>query len=180
VLVRCISALKKDFPSRDIVVSFDCPGGECVIGADGLVHDLFMNLLGNAVKHNPSPTAEVEVSIENGAGVWKVTIEDHGRGIADDRKHGLVSSLPKTPDRFNGTGMGLSIVTLLVDRYSGVIGISDRVRGDRSEGTCIELAFPKLNGQGPPGQVNGSQTPRSGSSLPGRGPRTTPREASNG
>ncbi len=156
VLVRCISALKKDFPSRDIVVSFDCPEGECVVGADGLIHDLFMNLLGNAVKHNPSPTAEVDVSIQNGAGVWRVTIEDHGTGISDDRKSDLLANIPKTPDRLNGTGMGLSIVTLLVDRYSGVIGISDRVRGDHSEGTCVELAFPKLNGQESFKQTNGS------------------------
>lgn len=156
VLVRCISALKKEFPSRDIVISFDCPEGECAIGADGLIHDLFMNLLSNAVKHNPNPTAEVEVSISNGAGVWTVTIEDHGTGITDDRKPEMFSRLARTPDGLNGTGVGLSIITLLVDRYSGVIGISDRVKGDHSEGTCVELAFPKMNGQDVAKHMNGS------------------------
>lgn len=155
VLVRCISALKKEFPSRDIVVSFDCPEGECAIGADGLIHDLFMNLLSNAVKHNPNPTAEVEVSIQNGAGVWTVTIEDHGSGIADERKADLLSRPAKTPEGLNGTGLGLSIVTLLIDRYSGVIDISDRVKGDHSEGTCVELAFPKMNSRDAPRHLSG-------------------------
>lgn len=156
VLVRCLSVLKREFPSKDIVVSLDCPEGECVIGADELVHDLFMNLLSNAVKYNPNPTAEIEVSIQNGAGVWTVFIEDHGTGIADERKPTIFSALAKRPEGMNGTGMGLSIVSLLVDRYSGIIGVSDRVVGDHSEGTCIELAFPKANGQDAVKHTNGA------------------------
>jgi len=155
VLVKCISALKREFPSRDIVVSFDCPEGECAVGADELVHDLFMNLLNNAVKYNPKPTAEVEVSIQNGAGVWTVTIADHGIGIPDDRKGAVFSRFAKRPEGVSGTGMGLSIVNLLVDRYSGVIGVTDRIPGDHSEGACFELAFPKLNGQEVARQMNG-------------------------
>ncbi|MEW5747232.1 MAG: HAMP domain-containing sensor histidine kinase [Candidatus Thermoplasmatota archaeon] len=146
VLVKCISALKREFPSRDIVVSFDCPEGECLIQADELVHDLFMNLLSNAVKYNPKPMAEVEVSIQHGAGVWTVTVEDHGMGIPDDRKGAVFSRFAKRPDGASGTGMGLSIVSLLVDRYSGVIGVTDRVPGNPSEGACFEVAFPKTNG----------------------------------
>lgn len=153
VLVRCISALKKDFPSRDIVISFDCPEEECAIGADGLIHDLFMSLLSNAVKHNPGPTAEIEVSIHNGTGVWTVSIEDNGTGIADERKTDILS---RAPEGLNGGRIGLSIVTLLVDRYSGIIGVSDRVKGDHSEGTCIELAFPKATCNGAGRHVTGS------------------------
>ncbi|MGD9963677.1 MAG: ATP-binding protein [Thermoplasmata archaeon] len=148
VLVRCISALKKEFPSRDIVVSFDCPDGECAIGADGLIHDLFMSILSNAVKHNPNSTAEVDVAISNGTGVWTVTIEDHGTGVPDDRKSEIFSKPVGTLEGLTGMGVGLSVVSLLVDRYSGVIGVSDRVRGDRSEGTCVEIAFPKMDDQG--------------------------------
>ncbi len=147
VLVRSISAIKRDFPSRDIVVSFDCPEGECAILADELVHDLFVNLLNNAVKYNPAPTAEIEVSIQDGAGVWNVAIEDHGIGIPDDRKSAVFTRFAKRPDGVSGTGMGLSIVSLLVDRYSGVISVGDRVPGDHTNGTCVDLAFPKLNGQ---------------------------------
>lgn len=148
VIVKCVSALKSEFPTKDIVVSLDCPEGECVIGADNLVHDLFMNLLTNAVKHNPNPTAEIDVSIQEGPGVWTVTIEDHGAGITDERKSDLLSGIvTKTPGVENGNCMGLSIVNLLVERYSGVIGISDRVAGNPSEGACFEISFPKTNGQ---------------------------------
>lgn len=147
VLVRCISTLKREFPSRDIVVSFDCPEGECAVEADDLISDLFMNLLSNAVKYNPKPTAEIEVSIENGAGVWTVSIEDHGIGIPDERKGTVFNRFARRPEGVTGTGMGLSIVSLLVERYAGVVGVTDRVRGDHSEGTCFEVAFPKLNGQ---------------------------------
>jgi signal transduction histidine kinase len=164
VLVRCISTLKTEFPARDIVVSLDCPDGECVIGADNLVHDLFLNLLGNAVKHNPSMTAEIDISIENGAGVWTVTIEDHGTGIADEHKSEILSGNGRRMrDGANGNGMGMSIVNLLVERYSGVISVRDRVDGAYSEGACFEIAFPKANGHEPVRRPSGEGARGSGS-----------------
>ena len=168
VLVKCISSLKRAFPSRDIVISFDCPEGECLIQADELVHDLFMNLLSNAVKYNPRPMAEVEVSIQQGAGVWTVSVEDHGIGIPDERKSAVFSRFAKRPDGVSGTGMGLSIVSLLVDRYSGVIGVADRVAGNPSEGSCFEVAFPKANGHEAARQENGAGA--FGSSYSSMGP----------
>jgi len=155
VLVKCMSTLKREFPSRDIVLSFDCPEGECTIEADELIHDLFMNILSNAVKYNPKPTAEIEVSIHNGAGVWTVAIEDHGMGIADDRKSMIFNRFAKRPEGVSGTGMGLSIVSLLVERYSGVVGVTDRVAGDHSEGARFEISLPKINGSETVRQMNG-------------------------
>ncbi len=156
VLVKCIAALKREFPSKDIIISLDCPEGECLIQADGFVRDLFMNLLSNAVKYNPGPTAEVEVSIQQGAGVWTVAVADHGIGIPDDRKSNVFSRFAKRPEGVAGTGMGLSIVSLLVDRYSGVIGVTDRIAGNHSEGACFEVSLPKANGHANGARVLGS------------------------
>lgn len=145
VLVKCISTLKREFPSKDIVVSLDCPDGGCTVAADELIHDLFMNLLNNAVKYNPKPTAEIEVSIQNGTGVWTVTVEDHGIGVKDEEKGTIFSRFAKRPEGVTGTGMGLSIVGLLVDRYGGLISVKDRVAGVPSEGACFEVALPRAN-----------------------------------
>jgi len=143
VLVKCMSALKRDFPSKDIVVSFDCPHAECQVMADELIRDLFMNLLNNAVKYNPDTVAEIEISIENGPGVWTVTVRDHGTGIPDDKKPFIFDRFAERPNGIEGTGLGLSIVSLLVDRYNGVVTVRDRVEGSCEEGTCFEVAFPK-------------------------------------
>lgn len=145
VLVKCISTVKREFPSKDIVVSFDCPDGGCVVSADELIHDLFMNLLNNAVKYNPKPTAEVEVSIQNGTGVWTIAVQDHGIGIKDGDKDAVFSRFAKRPEGAAGTGMGLSIASLLVDKYGGVISVKDRVPGVPSEGACFEVALPRAN-----------------------------------
>ncbi len=143
VLVKCISALKRDFPSKDIIVGLDCPENECMVKVDSLIHDLFMNILSNAVKYNPNQTAEIEVGIGNGPGVWTVLIEDHGIGIPDENKNGVFNRFAKRPDGVSGTGMGLSIVSLLVERYNGVISVRDRIPGNPHEGASFEVAFPK-------------------------------------
>ncbi|MBU1157757.1 MAG: HAMP domain-containing histidine kinase [Candidatus Thermoplasmatota archaeon] len=161
VLVKCISALKRDFPSKDIIIGLDCPENECMIKVDSLIHDLFMNILSNAVKYNPNQTAEVEIGISNGQGVWTVLIEDHGIGIPDEKKNGVFNRFAKRPDGVSGTGMGLSIVSLLVERYNGVISVRDRVPGSPHEGASFEVAFPK-NASTNNGKTSGNQLAMTG------------------
>jgi len=144
VLVRCISAVKRDFPSKDIIVNLDCPDCESTVMADELIHDLFANLLNNAVKYNPKSVAEVDVRLIDGHSAWTVNIEDHGPGIADDRKDKVFARFAKRPDGMSGTGMGLSIVSLLVDRYNGIVSVKDRVPGAPSHGARLEVALPKV------------------------------------
>ncbi len=161
VLVKCVSALKRDFPSKDIIVSLDCPENGCMVKVDSLIHDLFMNILSNAVKYNPNQTAEIEVGISNGPGVWTVLIEDHGIGIPDENKSEVFNRFAKRPDGVSGTGMGLSIVSLLVERYKGVISIRDRVPGNPNEGASFEVAFPKP-ASGNNGKATGNQLTMTG------------------
>jgi len=154
VLVRGISAVKRDFPAKDIIVSLDCPDKECVVVADDLINDLFINILHNAVKYNHSSAADVEVAVTDSHDVWTVKIADHGIGISDERKPKVFSRFSKRPEGVAGTGLGLSIVASLVERYNGIIHVRDRVPGSSAEGACFEVAFPKAqsneqtNGQG--------------------------------
>ena len=145
VMVKCISLVKRDFPVKDIIVGMDCPYEDCKVAADEFIVALFSNLLGNAVKHTPGDTAEVDISIVNGHSAWIVKIEDHGRGIPEERKARLFSGEARASDHRKASGLGLSIVKLLVERYKGIITVRDRVSGAPSEGTCFEVALPKAD-----------------------------------
>lgn len=159
VLVRCISNAKRDFPSKDIVVSVDCPESESPVLADELIDDLFTNVLNNAVKYTPGPVAEVEVSVQDTHTAWTVRISDHGIGIPDERKGQVFTRFAKRPQGVDGTGLGLSIVALLTSRYNGIVNVKDRVPGDPGEGACFEISLPKAppdetrlhNGEAVPG-----------------------------
>jgi len=143
VLIKCISSVKRDHPSKDVVVGFDCPYTECFVKADELIFDLFSNILGNSVKYSNGTTAEFDVSIADGHSAWTVRIEDRGIGIPDDRKESVFSKFARRPDGCSGSGLGLSVVSLLVDRYKGLVAVKDRVPGDHVKGACFEVALPK-------------------------------------
>ncbi len=143
VLVKCISSLKRDFPERDIVVGLDCPNHQSDVTADEFIYDLFTNLLSNAVKYTKGESAEIDVAIGEGCGAWLVKIEDRGIGIPDSQKPLVFSRFAERPENHDGRGLGLSVVSLLVNRYRGLIEVKDRVQGDHSQGTTFEVALPK-------------------------------------
>jgi len=143
VIVRCISNARRDFPSKDIVVSVDCPETESTVLADDLIDDLFTNVLNNAVKYTPKSVAEIEVSIQDAHSAWTVRIADHGIGIPDDKKGQVFTRFAKRPQGVDGTGLGLSIVALLAGRYNGIVTVKDRVPGDHTEGASFEISLPK-------------------------------------
>lgn len=147
VLVKCISSVRIDHPEKDIIVDLDCPYEKCTVVADDLITDLFSNLLGNAAKHTHSNKAEIEVTMSYGHSAWVVRIDDHGVGIPDDRKELVFSRFSARPGNYGGSGLGLSIVSLLVKRYNGIVSLKDRVEGDHTQGTSFEVALPKAKGR---------------------------------
>ncbi len=144
VVHKCASDLKRSFPTKNIVVKIDCQEPLSPVMADGLIHDLFINIMGNAAKYSHGPTAEMDIKIIEGHSAVTVMIADHGRGIPDSKKDQIFSRFAKRPEGITGTGLGLSIVALLVERYNGLISVEDRIPGDSSQGACFQVSFPKV------------------------------------
>ncbi len=99
------------------------------------------NLLSNAIKFSPQGS-DVDVAVEQGDGVLRLTVRDHGPGIPEDFK-------PRVFERFaqadtsdtrprGGTGLGLSIVKQIVDRMGGDVGFTDAPGG----GTVFHVSLP--------------------------------------
>lgn len=149
VLRECAHQLKRTFPEREIAVKLECDDDASPVLADDLIHDLFMNILNNAVKYTPGPKADIDVKVIEGYSAMTVAIEDRGRGIPDSSKPQVFNRFAKRPEGVQGTGLGLSIVALLVDRYKGLVSVRDRVIGDCTQGTCIEVSLPKAAGTDP-------------------------------
>lgn len=143
VVRECVPALRRSYPTKNIVVNIECPESTSPVMADALIHDLFMNLMSNAAKYTHGPTAVIDVKITEGYSAVIVRIEDHGRGIPDSMKDSIFTRFAKRPEGVVGTGLGLSIVSLLIDRYNGLISVEDRVPGDFAQGACFQVSFPK-------------------------------------
>lgn len=93
------------------------------------------NLLTNAVKFVPAgETARVRIRAEDLSGQIRIWVEDSGIGIpVDDRERifGMFTKL-HPPERYEGTGIGLSIVRKAVEKMGGTVGVeSEEGKGSR-------------------------------------------------
>ncbi len=121
---------------------------QCIAQVDSQrMHQVFINLLRNAVQHSPQGTA-IDVTIGVAGSNVQVTVRDHGAGIPSD-------ALPHIWERFykldrartrdqRGSGLGLAVVKEIIEAHGGNVAV-DSVEG---QGTCFHIEFPKNLAQG--------------------------------
>jgi signal transduction histidine kinase len=71
----------------------------------------------------------------------RIEISDRGPGIPDTMKKDLFKRYGIKSQKTR-TGLGLSIVKALVDRYNGSIMVSDRISGKPEEGVKFIIWIP--------------------------------------
>ena len=157
-LGRAISLVTKAFGDRSISVSQSIPAGVKVL-ADELLDEVFTNILSNAVKYTNGEEVPIWVRVEEeveaadedesprpqpgpapSRRLWRIDIEDKGKGIPDQMK---VKVFTRYGTAASGSGLGLSIVHALVTgRYKGRVRAVNRVEGDFSAGTRVQIWMP--------------------------------------
>ncbi len=106
------------------------------------------HLLSNAIKFSPIPplgASEVKLSAFNGSqGEARIEIEDHGRGIPEDKLHVIFErfkQIDASDSRtMGGTGLGLAICRSIVAQHGGEIWATS-VPG---EGSTFHFTLPTL------------------------------------
>jgi PAS domain S-box-containing protein len=116
--------------------------------ANKLLHDVFSNLVGNAIKHSNGNGVNINISlenaIENGKNYYKVMVEDTGPGISDNMKDKVFNRLERGQTTKRGLGLGLYIVKSLVESYQGRVWVEDRVQGDHTKGSRFIVLLPAV------------------------------------
>ena len=106
------------------------------------VHQIFRNIIGNAVKYGVQENTAISVRLYEEKDFICIDIEDNGPGISEDK-------LPYIFDRFYridyartkdlmSTGLGLAISKELVEAHGGKITASSR----ENLGTCFTIMLP--------------------------------------
>jgi len=115
----------------------------CHVKANELLRDVFANILGNSVKHSsPDKPLNIVVRLTTSEHWHRITIEDDGPGIPDERKDKVFSRLSPGNMKLMGTGLGLGLVKTLVESYNGRIWAEDRVPGDHRQGCRFVVELP--------------------------------------
>jgi PAS domain S-box-containing protein len=138
---QCSSATE-----RNVSINY-VPSPGCLVKANELIKDVFLNLIGNAIKHSDGPITigiKVEKVYHNGMDYYKISVEDDGPGIPDDLKNTLFDRLNLASTHARGKGFGLCLIKMLVDDYSGMFWAEDRVPGDYRGGAKFVVVLPAI------------------------------------
>ncbi len=148
-LEDALSLVKQSNPGRTVESQQSLTPAKVV--ADEMLGEAFVNILSNAVEYTEGTKVPIQIRLDETEETaedsgkkqdyWRVTITDHGRGIIDEKKR-LVSR--RHLESAKGSGLGLSIVrALVVDRYSGRLELKNRIDGDYTKGTSVEVWLPR-------------------------------------
>ncbi len=86
---------------------------------------IFMNLIGNALKYNHSEVPYVETTFSEDASFYYFAVKDNGIGIEKERQETIFNLFNKGSDKDRngntGSGIGLAIVKKLINKLGGEI-----------------------------------------------------------
>ena len=127
-------------PSSDvsILVASDMPE---IVTDKVPLQQVFLNLIGNAVKHAGRAGARVAVGWCERGNEMEFSVADNGPGIApryQDRIFGIFQTLV-TRDKVEGAGIGLAVVKKIVEAKGGRVWIES----SEGEGATFHFTWPK-------------------------------------
>lgn len=127
--LECKVELAPDMPSH-------------IIGDEGRLSQIMLNLIGNAVKFTKKGSVDVRIE-RSGEEHWRFTVRDTGSGIPEDQFGAIFQAYrqldgPGHEARAKGTGLGLAITRHLVTMMGGEI----KVRSELGKGSTFEVVLP--------------------------------------
>ena len=114
-------------------------------GDEDQLNRVFINLIKNSeeafldkIEKDPNFKGIIDIEINENNDYIIVRLIDNGTGITDAKK----AMTPYFTTKKTGTGLGLPIVTKIINEHSGNFSIKNKENGI---GTEVKITFPKLN-----------------------------------
>lgn len=105
------------------------------------LEQVFINLIGNAIKHHPRQNGKVTISVQEQKLFYEFAVADDGAGIAPqyhEKVFGIFQTLVAR-DKSENTGIGLAIVKKIVERQGGTIHLESQ----EGQGAIFRFTWPK-------------------------------------
>jgi PAS domain S-box-containing protein len=152
-LNKVVEAVLEDLEARIIETQgainiIDLP----VIDGDPIqIHQLFLNLIGNALKFHREgipPVVNLD-SVKMDNGFWEISVEDNGIGIEEEHVDKIFQPFERLHGRttYEGTGIGLTICNKIVSRHGGNI----TVKRQSTNGVTFHITLPEKQYSGEAG-----------------------------
>jgi signal transduction histidine kinase len=143
IVNRVVDAVRPEVEGKGLTLKVEIPEALVTVKAnDDDLERLLSNLLENAVKYTP-PKGEVHLQLSLNGDAARIVVSDTGIGIAPE-------SMPRIFEEFyrgknakelghEGTGLGLSLVKHIVDRYHGEIAVESKLQ----QGSTFTVNLPR-------------------------------------
>jgi signal transduction histidine kinase/ABC-type multidrug transport system ATPase subunit len=125
-------------PSGALLVGVRCAADLPAIWADhDRLEQVFVNLLTNAVAHNPPGTRVMVTASADGPDAVLVSVADNGPGMPPDVAQAPFEPMRRHRSPSSGSGLGLSIARGIVEAHGGRMELVHP-----AEGTCFRIVLP--------------------------------------
>jgi len=105
------------------------------------MQQLFLNLMGNALKYRNSKPLNIEVGCEDREELWQFYVKDNGMGIDPKffNKIFIIFQRLHNKSEYSGTGIGLSVCKKIVKQHGGNIWVESAP----GKGSTFYFTIPK-------------------------------------
>lgn len=120
--------IKADSKALELVFELDKNLPENVLGDEGKLRQILINLLGNAIKFTDKGTVKLRASWKNDIASFEV--EDTGQGISEDEIGNLFQAFAQTQSGHKskeGTGLGLVLSKNFINLMDGEISVKSQL-----------------------------------------------------
>nr|WP_299340709.1 PAS domain-containing sensor histidine kinase [Allomuricauda sp.] len=104
-----------------------------------MVHQLFQNFLSNAVVNIEKSKGLVEIDFKDRNTHWEFCVKDNGVGIPEEYHQKIFEVFQSIGNKERSTGIGLSIVKKIIDRYQGEVWLESEI----GKGTTFYFTLAK-------------------------------------
>jgi len=140
--------------AEELMQLLEVPEGMRISFSDGFLdlqmrkfplETIFVNLIGNGIKHHDRKDGQITVNVEQCGAGWRFRVEDDGPGIEPVYHQRIfkVFQTLKSRDQLESSGMGLAFVKKYIDVAGGDI----KILSDGERGTIFEFFWPFENHQ---------------------------------
>jgi signal transduction histidine kinase len=126
VVTDCVRAANVLATARQVAIAADVGTADiAATGDEGLVREMVMTLLDNAIRHTPSQ-GQVTVTVAEDDGAVELAIEDSGPGIPVASQERVFDRFVRLDARGPGAGLGLSIAKWIADQHGWQLRVDGR------------------------------------------------------
>ncbi|RZJ65177.1 MAG: PAS domain-containing sensor histidine kinase [Flavobacterium sp.] len=116
-------------------------------GAPVLLYQLFYNLINNSIKFSRTGTQPIidissEIVSKDSGDFAQITLKDNGIGFDPEQAERIFEAFTRlnSKDKYEGTGLGLSLCKKIVERHGGTIA----AKGNAGQGAVFVIGLPMM------------------------------------